>query len=73
MFPTGERLYGVTYDPAPAAGCSPWGPASLSFTFFDDTPYNLTGRWFRQITPLGLRNTRPLGTVMGTIGTGTDR
>ena len=43
-------------------GSSPWRPASLPFTFFDDTPYNLTGRWFRQITPLGIRNTRSLGT-----------
>ena len=49
-------------DPAPAAGSSPWRPASLPFTFFDDTPYILTGRWFRQITPLGIRNTNSLGT-----------
>ena len=49
-------------DSAPAAGSSPWRPASLPFTLFDDTPYNLTGRWFRQITPLGIRNTRSLGT-----------
>jgi hypothetical protein len=27
-------------------GSSPWRPASLPFTFFDDTPYNLTVRWF---------------------------
>ena len=33
-----------------------------TLTFFDDTPYNLTGRWFRQITPLVIRNTRSLGT-----------
>jgi hypothetical protein len=31
-------------DSAPAAGSSPWSPASLPFTFFDDTPYNLTDR-----------------------------
>ena len=49
-------------DSAPAAGSSPWRPASLPFTLFDDTPYNLTGRWFRQTTPLGIRNTRSLGT-----------
>jgi hypothetical protein len=49
-------------DPAPAAGSSPRRPASLPFTFFDDTPYNLTDRWFHQITPLGIRNTRSFGT-----------
>jgi len=46
----------------PVAGSSPWRPASLPFTFFDDTPYNLTDRWFRQITPLGIRNARSVGT-----------
>jgi hypothetical protein len=44
-------------EPAPAAESSPWRPASLPFTFFD-TPYRFTGRWFRQITPLGIRNAR---------------
>ena len=34
-------------DPAPAAESSPWRPASLPFTFFDDTPYNLTGGFVR--------------------------
>jgi hypothetical protein len=48
-------------DPAPAAESSPWRPASLPFTFFD-TPYRFTGRWFRQITPLGIRNARSPGT-----------
>ncbi len=49
-------------DPAPAVGSSPWRPASLPYTFFDDTHYKLTDRWFRQITPMGIRNTRSLGT-----------
>jgi hypothetical protein len=35
--------------------------SSLPFTFFD-THYKFTGRWFRQITPLGIRNARSLGT-----------
>ena len=35
--------------------------SSFSF-FFDDTHYNLVGRWFRQITPLGIWHTRSLGT-----------
>jgi hypothetical protein len=48
-------------DPAPAAESSPWRPASLPFSFFD-THYKFTGRWFRQITPLGIRNARSLGT-----------
>ncbi len=48
-------------DPAPAADSSPWRPASLPFTFFD-THYQFTDRWFRQITPLVIRNTRSLGT-----------
>ena len=47
-------------DPAPAALSSPWRPASLPFTFFD-THYQFTDRWFRQITPLVIRNTRSLG------------
>ena len=48
-------------DPASPAGSSPWKPASLPFTYFD-TYYRFTGRWFRQITPLGIRNARSLGT-----------
>ena len=47
-------------DPAPAES-SPWRPASLPFTVFD-THYKFTGRWFRQITPLGIWNARLLGT-----------
>ncbi len=49
--------------PAPVAESSPWRPASASlpFTFFD-THYQFTGRWFRQITPLVIRNARSLGT-----------
>ncbi len=34
---------------------------SLPFTFFD-THYKFTGRWFRQITPLGIRYALSLGT-----------
>ena len=48
-------------DTAPAAVSSPWRPASLPFSFFE-TPYKFTGRWFRQITPLGIRNARSPGT-----------
>jgi hypothetical protein len=48
-------------DPAPASESSPWRQASLPFTFFD-THYKFTVRWFRQITPMGIRNTRSLGT-----------
>ena len=33
----------------------------MPFTFFE-THYQFTGRWFRQITPLGIRNARSLGT-----------
>jgi hypothetical protein len=33
----------------------------LPFTFFE-TNYQFTGGWFRQITPLGIRNARSLGT-----------
>jgi hypothetical protein len=40
---------------------SPWRPVSLPFTFFV-TPYKFTGSWYRQITPLGIRNTRSPGT-----------
>jgi hypothetical protein len=47
-------------DPAPAES-SPWRPASLPFTFFD-THYQFTGRWFSQITPLGIRNVVSPGT-----------
>jgi hypothetical protein len=49
-------------DSAPAAGSSPWRPVSVPFNFLDYNTYNMTGRWFRQITPLGIRNTRSLGT-----------
>ncbi len=48
-------------ESAPAAESSPWRPASLPFTFFE-THYQFTGRWFRQITPLGIQNARSLGT-----------
>jgi hypothetical protein len=48
-------------DPAPPTESSPWRPASLPFTFFD-THYKFTVRWFRQITLLGIRNARSLGT-----------
>jgi hypothetical protein len=48
-------------DPAPATESSPWRPASLPFTSFD-THYQFTDRWFRQITPLGIRNARSPGT-----------
>jgi hypothetical protein len=48
-------------DIAPAAVSSPWKPASLPFSFFE-TPYKFTGRWFRQITPLSIRNARSPGT-----------
>jgi hypothetical protein len=48
-------------ESSPAAESSPWRPASLPFTFFE-THYQFTGRWFRQITPLGIRNARSLGT-----------
>jgi hypothetical protein len=44
-------------DTAPATVSSPWRPASLLFSFFE-TPYKFTDRWFRQITPLDIRNTR---------------
>ncbi len=47
-------------DPAEAES-SPWRPASLPFTFFD-THYKFTVRWFRQITPLGIRYALSLGT-----------
>jgi hypothetical protein len=47
------------YESAPVAESSPWRPAS--FTFFE-THYQFTGRWFRQITPLGFRDARSLGT-----------
>jgi hypothetical protein len=46
------------YESAPTAESSPWRPAS--FTFFE-THYRFTGRWFRQITSLGIRNARSLG------------
>jgi hypothetical protein len=48
-------------ESAPAAESSPWSPSSLPFTFFE-THYQFTGRWFRQITPLGIRNARSIGT-----------
>jgi hypothetical protein len=48
-------------DPALAVESSPWRPASLPFTFFE-THYQFTGRWLRQITPLGIRNARSLDT-----------
>ncbi len=48
-------------ESVPAAESSPWRPTSLSFTFFE-THYQFTVRWFRQITPLGIRNARSLGT-----------
>ncbi len=47
-------------DPV-AAESSPWRPASLPFTFFDNH-YKFTGRWFRQIIPLVIRHTLSFGT-----------
>ncbi len=52
-------------ESAPAVESSPWRPTSLPFTFFE-THYQFTVRWFRQITPLGIRNTRSLGTHVST-------
>jgi hypothetical protein len=34
----------------------------ITLYFFPRPPYKFTGRWFRQITPLGIRKARSLGT-----------
>jgi hypothetical protein len=49
-------------DPALVAGSSPRKPASVLPTYFDDTCYKMTGRWFRQIIPLSWWYTPTPGT-----------